>query len=451
MSKTIEEINNKIEKGTAKVLCADEMTKLVKEIGPDKAAEEVDVVTTGTFGAMCSSGVWLNFGHSEPPIKMIKVWLNDVEAYAGVAAVDAYIGATQPSDSQGIKYGGAHVIEDLLKGKSIVVRAVSYGTDCYPRKEIITSITLEDLNFAMMSNPRNAYQKYNVATNTSDKILLTYMGRLQPQLGNINYSGAGELSPLMNDPEYKTIGIGTRIFLGGAQGFITGSGTQHNPQNKFGTIMVQGNLKEMSTEFVRASTFKGYGCSIYIGIGIPIPILNAEIAKSTGISDEDILTDILDYSVASRSRPVLKKVSYADLKSGYIEIEGKKIPTSPISSFYIAKRIAELLKFWIQNNKFKLTNPVELLPSKATVKGLSINPIITKTEQIKIESSVEKNVLLWDTEKCTHCGLCIDICSYNVFHRIDEWKISVNKELCVYCEDCIDLCPVNALELSGEK
>jgi len=66
------------------VVTAEEMTEIVKSLGPEKAAQEVNVVTTGTFGAMCSSGVWVNFGHSDPPIKMSKVWLNDVEGYAGV-------------------------------------------------------------------------------------------------------------------------------------------------------------------------------------------------------------------------------------------------------------------------------------------------------------------------------------------------------------------------------
>lgn len=163
MSKTINEINEKIERGAVRVVCADEMTRIVKELGPERAAEEVDVVTTGTFGTMCSSGAWLNFGHSEPPIKMTKVWLNDVEAYTGVAAVDAFVGATQGSVKLGIDYGGAHVIEDLLRGKPVVLRSVSYGTDCYPRKRIITEVRLEDLNTALLSNPRNGYQKYNAA------------------------------------------------------------------------------------------------------------------------------------------------------------------------------------------------------------------------------------------------------------------------------------------------
>ena len=63
-----------------------EMTRIVQENGAEEAAKEVDVVTTGTFGAMCSSGAFFNFGHSDPPIKMSRTYLNGVEAYSGIAA-----------------------------------------------------------------------------------------------------------------------------------------------------------------------------------------------------------------------------------------------------------------------------------------------------------------------------------------------------------------------------
>lgn len=225
-------------------------------------------------------------GHADPPIKMQKIWLNEVEAYTGIAAVNAYIGAAQLSDDRGMEYGGAHVIEDLVAGKPVEVRALAYGTDCYPRKEIETTIAIEDLNQAIMINPRNAYQRYNVATNSTDRTLYTYMGMLLPHYGNATYSGAGELSPLCNDPLFETIGIGTRIFLCGAKGYIIGEGTQHEPINNFGTLMVKGNLKEMNTEFLRAAIFHKYGTTLYVSIGIPIPILNEGMALRTTVSDE---------------------------------------------------------------------------------------------------------------------------------------------------------------------
>ena len=372
--KTIEEINKKIKEGSVCVVTASEMKEIIDEIGYKKASEEVDVVTTGTFGAMCSSGVFMNFGHSDPPIKMQKVWLNDVEAYTGIAAVDAYLGATQLSETQGFEYGGAHVIEDLVKGKEVTLRAISYGTDCYPRKEIITEISLEDLNQAIMVNPRNATQIYRAATNSSNQILRTYMGTLLPNFGNVTFSGVGEISPLVNDPEYRTIGLGTRIFLCGGVGYIIGEGTQHYPP--YATLMIKGDLKKMSSDFMRAATMPGYGVTLFVGIGIPIPILDVNIAKATGIRDKDIMVEIVDFGVPRRDRPVIKKVSYAELKSGKVEINEEEVRVSPLSSEYMAKKTMRTLKRMIERGEFYLTEPIERLPVKSVLKPMRQREII---------------------------------------------------------------------------
>lgn len=454
MSKTIKEINKKIEKRKARVVTADEMTRIVQKIGTERAAEEVDVVTTGTFGAMCSSGVWINFGHSEPPIKMSKVWLNNVEAYTGVAAVDAYIGVTQASKSLGIRYGGAHVIEDLVNRKPVVISAAGSRTDCYPRKRIKTEVTIDDLNQVIMSNPRNAYQRYNAATNSGEKTIYTYMGKLLPNFGNATYSGAGELSPIMNDPALEVIGIGTRIFLGGAQGYVIGSGTQHDPENGFSTLMVQGNLKKMTGKFLRAAVFKGYGCTLYVGIGVPIPIQNERIAKNTGINNSEIFTFVLDYGIPSRERPVLKKVSYEELKSGVIEINGRPVKTSPISSYLMAKSIAELLKREIESGSFFISESVERLSLKESPNAMmQKKPIITKptvpTPKRKSVVSAGQYVSR-DDKICIHCGLCLSVCPSGVFTHDNDWNIVVDFLKCEECGICGDICPVGALHLHSK-
>lgn len=364
-AKTISEINERIGDGSALVLTAEEMTEYVREHGAGKAAQEVDVVTTGTFGAMCSSGAFLNFGHSDPPIRMQRVYLNDVEAYPGIAAVDAYIGATQPSGSDE-SYGGGHVIEDLIAGKSIDVHAESSGTDCYPRKMLDTTITIDDLNQAVMVNPRNAYQRYAAATNSTRRALYTYMGTLLPRFGNVAYSGAGVLSPISNDPEFRTIGTGTRIFLGGAKGYVIGSGTQHDPDNRFATLMTCGDLRDMDARYVRGAAFHRYGISMYVGVGVPIPILDEDIAAAAGISDAEIVTSVYDYGIPRRSRPVLRDVTYEELKSGIIDLDGREVRTSPLSSFNIARMVAGELKKWIMDGEFFISSPAERIRAHGT-------------------------------------------------------------------------------------
>lgn len=380
--KTIAEINEKIKKGKAVVVTAEEVISIVKEKGLKKAAEEIDVVTTGTFGPMCSSGAFINTGHSNPPIKMQNVTLNDVPAYAGLAAVDIFIGAAELSSTKGMQYGGGHVIEDFIAGKDIKLYAKSHGTDCYPRKEILTTINKFNVNQAYMYNPRNAYQNYPAATNSTDKTIYTYMGTLLPKYGNITYATAGELSPLLNDPYYRTIGIGTKIFLGGAVGYVSWQGTQHNPSQKrgengvptnlAGTIAVTGDLKDMSTRYVKGARYHKYGVSLFVGIGIPIPIIDEEMLKYTTISNKDIYTNLVDKS-GNETYDV--SYNYEQLRSGTVEFKGKKTLTAPLSSLPRAREIANTLKDWIQNSNFTLSEVVSPLPREDKVNKLEIREI----------------------------------------------------------------------------
>ncbi|MFV0438186.1 MAG: homocysteine biosynthesis protein [Desulfopila sp.] len=382
VTKSYEEINSRIRAGEAVVVTAEEMVSIVRERGPEQAAREIDVVTTGTFAPMCSSGMFFNFGQMTPTIKASKVWLNNVPAHAGLAAVDGYLGVTEPAEDDPLnkiypgefRYGGGHVIEDLLRGKKIFLEAKAYGTDCYAARKMKKEVTLADLPYALLCNPRNGYQNYNCAVNLSDKAVYTYMGMLKPHCRNANYCSAGELSPLLNDPYYRTIGIGTPIFLGGATGYVTWAGTQHNPgvprtaggvpRRPAGTLMVQGDLKKMSAEWIRGVSILGYGNTLTVGLGIPIPILDSEMAAFTGVSDAEIITQVVDYGhdYTNGIARNYGEVSYAQLKSGSIIVNGKEVPTAPLSSLARARQIATLLKERIQRGSFLLNRPAETLP-----------------------------------------------------------------------------------------
>ena len=401
MAKTVAEINEKIKKGQAVVVTAEEIIDIAKKKGVRQAAKEVDVVTTGTFGPMCSSGAYFNVGHTKPRIKLGggKVYLNDVPAYTGIAAVDIFMGATALPDDDPknriypgeFRYGGGHVIEELVAGKDVRLVATAYGTDCYPRRKLETLINIKDMNEAVLFNVRNAYQNYNVAVNPSDRTIYTYMGVLKPKMGNANYSTSGQLSPLFNDPYYKTIGIGTKIFLGGGIGFVAWQGTQHNPsvlrgdngvpKRGAGTLAVIGDLKQMKPEWLVGTSFLGYGCTMTVGIGVPIPILSEEILRHTMVTDSEIFAPVIDYAEAypQRKPDVLAEVSYAELKSGKIKIQNEEIPTASLSSYPGAVKIAGILKEWINKGEFLLTEPVAPLPgveSGIIFKPLEERPIL---------------------------------------------------------------------------
>ncbi|WP_298616130.1 homocysteine biosynthesis protein [uncultured Odoribacter sp.] len=376
MAKSYAEINEKIKNGKAVVLTAEEISELSKSLSPKEIAAKVDVVTTGTFGAMCSSGAFINFGHADPPIRMEKIELNGVRVSGGLAAVDTYIGATDCNPERPA-YGGAHLIQELIEGKDITLEAWGKGTDCYPRKHIKTIINRETINEAILYNPRNAYQNYNVATNTTDQIKYTYMGTLLPRMRNASYSTAGELSPLLNDPECRTIGLGTRIFLCGTEGYVSWNGTQFHTgkeTNAFGiptsnarTIAVIGDLKNMSADFLRAAYYEKYGVSMFVGIGIPIPILDEDMASRVSIRNEQIETTVVDYGNGNQ---ILGKTNYAALHSGEIEINGHKVRTAPVASLAKAREIAGILKSWIQQGRFLLSEPVRPMPIGTNLKSL---------------------------------------------------------------------------------
>ncbi len=383
VNKTYQEINDKIRSGKVVVVTAEEIIDIVNSDGPEEAARQVDVVTTGTFSPMCSSGAMINFGHPTPTIKASKVWFNNVPAYGGLAAVDCYIGATEPCEDDPLNkvhpgefnYGGGHVIQDLVGGKKVFLKAAAYGTDCYPNRLLEKRVSLEDLPFAVLCNPRNGYQNYNCAVNMGKKTIYTYMGTLKPKGSNANYCSAGQLSPLFNDPYYKTIGLGTRIFLGGGVGYVTWHGTQHKPGaartekgvpvTPAGTLWVMGDLRGMRPEWLVGISMQGYGCSLAVGIGVPIPLLNEEMARYTAVSDEDLFTQVVDYShdYPNGISKSYGQVSYAQLKSGTIEIEGERVSTVPLSSTIKAREIARTLKDWITEGNFLLGEPQFTLPS----------------------------------------------------------------------------------------
>jgi uncharacterized protein (DUF39 family) len=380
--RTLAEINDKIRRQCAVVWTVEELKARVAEVGVTQTAKEVDVVTTGTFEPMESSGAIINIGHTDPPIKIRKCWLDGVPAYAGFGAVDLYLGATQQVDYTGLVdnpdteesalRGGGHVIEDLIAGKSVHLRAIGQVTDCYPRGSFDTTITRETINQFFLFNPRNIYQNFIVGVNGGDRPLFTYLGPLQPRLSNAVYSNPGAISPLLNDPDLKLIGIGTQIFLGGGIGYIAWEGTQHFPLQKrlpnrtpvgpSATLALIGDAKQMNPKWVRGCYFKNYGSSLMLGVGIPLPVLNEEVVNNCAVQDRDIVAPIVDFSIPRRVRPTFGLVSYAQLKTGRITVDGKSVRVAPLASLYLSRQVALELKQWIERGEFSLTEPVAAIP-----------------------------------------------------------------------------------------
>ena len=147
------------------------------------------------------------------------------------------------------------------------------------------------------------------------------------------------------------------------------------PQAPAGTIGVMGDLKGMKSKYLRGTSFQGYGVSLVVGLGIPIPVLDEDVLKSAAVKDEDLWAQIVDYSEDyPQGRPsALGEVNYKQLKSGKITVKGKEVPTASLSSYPKAIEIAEELKQWIKDKKFFLTEYVQNLPGADS--GVSFKPL----------------------------------------------------------------------------
>jgi len=380
--RTLEEINEKIIQGKAIVWTVEELKSRLQSITVKEAFQQVDVICTGTFETMESSGAMINLGHTDPPIKIRQCWLDGVPSYAGFGAVDLYIGATASGENLETKklpdqlnenWGGGHVIENLIAGKSVSLKALGQVTDCYPRPTLEAMINKETINQFYLYNPRNLYQNFIVGVNGGERTLYTYLGPLRPRLGNAVYSNSGALSPLLNDPYLNLVGIGSRIFLGGGIGYIAWEGTQHFPLQKrlkngtpigpASTLALIGDAKQMDPYWVRGCHFKNYGSSLMLGVGIALPVLQEEVILHCGVTDEEIVAPVVDFAVPRRVRPTFGLVTYSQLKSGRITIEGKTVRTAPLSSIPLSRKVAQTLKQWIEAGDFTLTQPVAPISS----------------------------------------------------------------------------------------
>jgi uncharacterized protein (DUF39 family) len=381
--RTIAQINQKIVDRQVTVWTVEELKQKVKKIGIKKAYQSVDVICTGTFEPMESSGAILNLGHTDPPIKIRQCWLDGVPAYAGLGAVDLYLGATALVDKEESENtlnsiqpekGGGHVIEKLIAGDSVNIKALGHVTDCYPRATWDANININSINQFYLYNPRNLYQNFIVGVNSGDRTLYTYLGPLLPRLANAVYSSLGAISPLLNDPDLETIGIGSKIFLGGAQGFVVGEGTQHFPLQKrldnrtpigpASTLTLTADAKQMDRQWVRGCYFKNYGPSLMLGVGVPIPVLNEKVIEHCAVEDKDIVAPVVDFSIPRRVRPSFGLVNYAQLKRGKIKIEGQTVRVASVASIYLSRQVTQTLKQWILDGEFTLTEPVAPIPSE---------------------------------------------------------------------------------------
>jgi len=283
-ARTIEDINKKLKRNEAVIVTADEFKKLVRK---SKKVDHVDVVTTATVAVMSGTAAVLSIPFAERGQfeRAGKVWLNGVPAYPGpcpnerLGIADVIVYGTSHANS---RYGGGHLFRELVEGKEITLKAETDKGDV-----IETSFTLDQLDFARIMGTRTTFKNYMAFTNSGEVAIKTIFSvtPLKGKLKEATVCGCGEINPLQNDTKLETIGIGTRILVNGAQGYVLGSGTRSSQDKP--NISIVADMKDMKPEYMGGfNTSVGPEC--ITSVAIPIPVLNDSILEQLKVLDEHI-------------------------------------------------------------------------------------------------------------------------------------------------------------------
>ena len=308
-SKSIAEINERITRGEAVVLTAQEVCDVVKD-GEDLTLKDVDVVTTATRAIMSGTYAVLSFSIGEPCsfTRAEHAWINGVPASVGpcpnerLGIIDMMVFGTSHSKDKP-NYGGGHLFRDLVNGSDVQVEV---ETD--EGKSFTEAIRLGDIPYARIFSTRNAFKNYVAFVNPGNATLQTIFSAIDfpSNLAGATVSGCGQINPIKNDPNLETIGIGTRVLINGAQGFVIGTGSRSMASRP--NLLGLANMHQMNPEYMGGFvTSAGPEC---IGSwAVPIPVLSESILENIKKLDRDIPLPIMDVNV----RQTICTTSYDDI------------------------------------------------------------------------------------------------------------------------------------------
>jgi putative methanogenesis marker 16 metalloprotein len=305
--RTVAEITEKLERGEGVVMTAAELCNSVRS-GEDIGFEDVDVVTSATCGVMSGTFAILSFKVAEQDEfeRASKVLLNGVPAFVGpcpnerLGIIDVMVYGTSHRDN---RYGGGHLFRDLVSHEEIevVVEAVDGR-----RRE--TTTALKEIPFAKLCSTRNAFKNYHAFVNArkNEVSSIFAVDKLKGLFKELTFSGCGELNPLEKDPFMDTIGIGTKILMNGAVGFVIGEGTRSSAEkpNLMGIADMHGMIPEYLGGF-RTSA----GPEVLNSWAVPIPILSEHVLEKAKKLDEEIRLEVLDV----QNRLPVGEITYADV------------------------------------------------------------------------------------------------------------------------------------------
>jgi len=351
-------------------MTAQEISSLIESSERSKLSE-VDVVTTATRAIMSGTYAVFSFPVARPAsfLRAKRVWINGIAAQVGpcpnenLGILDLMVFGTAHSRSQP-NYGGGHLFRDLVERKKVHVEV-----ETNDERTLHAKVGLDEMPHARLFGSRHAFKNYSAFVNAGIEPVNTifHSRGFAPHCREATFSGCGQINPLKNDPLLESIGIGTRVLMNGAEGFVLGTGTRSSKERP--NLSGFADMHKMAAEFMGGFVTSA-GPECICAWAVPIPVISKTILEEIARQDRDIALPVNDVSC----RTAIGQADYGDV--------------------------------WTD-----VDNEVEFEPENCS--GCT-SCLVEEACPMKAVSN-ETGTPNWNEALCFHCGLCVSVCPDGVF------------------------------------
>jgi putative methanogenesis marker 16 metalloprotein len=186
---------------------------------------------------------------------------------------------------------------------------VDIETDC--GSSLQAEIGLDEMPYARLNGSRHAFKNYSAFVNAGSEIVNTifHSRGFAPFCSEATFSGCGLLSPLKNDPLLESIGVGSRVLINGAQGFVSGTGTRSSRERP--NLSGSADMHRMDPEYMGGFVTSA-GPECICSWAVPIPIISNSILEEIARQDREIALPVNDVC----SRTAMGSADYGDVWTG---------------------------------------------------------------------------------------------------------------------------------------
>ena len=377
--RTEAQLRQRQERGQLTVRAAAEFRELVEKAGLEEAYALTDVVVAADACFTDQASLHLSLGPTDPPIRLRSAQLAGVSVGCGHGSTDFLLpmggGLAEPA-----RHGGAQVLGALLAGASVPLSALGDGTALHPRRELHTELSLERIAAGRLLLHRGISENGVVAISSAEGLTASPYGPLLGPFTNGLYSCSGAGSIGLTMPGLSLLGPGSPVLVGGAIGWVVGSGNGHNPKVKrqsSGHALSPGcaaalsvDLHDLQAQWVRPCFFEGHGSGLLVAIAAPVPLINESVARQAATGNNDLEAPVLDLAIPRRLKPSHGTASYSDLLAGKLQVKGRPMNCAPSHSPRLAAAIGQELITRLARGHFPLSLPLQPLNPRPTLVAL---------------------------------------------------------------------------------